>query len=76
MSNKTATTMDGREVTIGDTVQFKCDTEQCGVITSIDTTWPFGSGKVTTLTLAAFGYFSGDYIGGDVMTDVDADECW
>jgi hypothetical protein len=59
--------VDGRVVQIGDFVGFKSDIEQYGKIVKIN-----GS----NLLLKASSTFSGDYIGGEEFTTVDAANCW
>jgi hypothetical protein len=66
------TTVEGKQVTIGDVVGFKCDIEQYGKITKIERD-RYG---VVTLTLEAFGQFHGEYIGGKTETTERADDCW
>jgi len=60
-------TVDGRVVQIGDFVGFKSDIEQYGKIVKI-------SGS--NLLLKASSTFSGDYIGGEEFTTVNAADCW
>ena len=55
---------------VGDVVGFKCDVEQYGTITRIERD---GFGNVT-LTLEAFGKFTGEYIGGQQVTTERAAE--
>ena len=61
------TRVDGKVVEIGDFVGFKSDIEQYGKIVKI-------SGN--QLVLKASSTFSGDYIGGEEFTTVDAERCW
>ena len=72
-SNKMRTaTVEGRQVTIGDVVGFKCDVEQYGEIVAIrDDEW-----RGVVLTLRASGRFQGEYIGGDTETTKRAEDCW
>jgi hypothetical protein len=65
-------TVEGKEVKAGDVVGFKCDVEQYGTITKIERDW-FGT---VTLTLQAFGTFTGEYIGGQQVTTERAADCW
>jgi hypothetical protein len=66
------TTVEGKQVTIGDVVGFKCDIEQYGKITKIERD-RYG---IVTLTLEAFGEFDGEYIGGQTETTERANDCW
>ncbi|MCK5016709.1 MAG: hypothetical protein KAS32_06495 [Candidatus Peribacteraceae bacterium] len=59
--------VEGKKVSVGDYVSFKCDIEQSGKIAKIN-----GS----TLTLTNENGFDGGYIGGDTETEVDTDDCW
>lgn len=61
-----ATDRNGNEVKQGDTVFFKCDVEQYGVID-----WISPNGK----RLGLRGNFSGEYIGGDTDTRQMASDC-
>jgi len=61
-------TVEGKQVTIGDWVGFKCDIEQYGRIIEI-------RGAVLILSSEGEG-FSGDYIGGQLTAEVDIDDCW
>ena len=64
--------VEGRQVTIGDVVGFKCDVEQYGEIVAIrDDEW-----RGVVLTLRASGRFQGEYIGGDTETTKRAEDCW
>jgi hypothetical protein len=65
-------TVEGKQVTIGDVVGFKCDVEQYGRITAIRR----DSCNKEVLTLQAFGTFSGGYIGGETETTEHAEDCW
>ena len=69
----TTATVEGKQVTIGDTVGFKSDVEQYGKITAIERCR--FSGKAI-LTLEAFGEFQGGYIGGQTVTKERAEDCW
>jgi hypothetical protein len=64
--------VEGQGVGIGDSVCFKSDVEQCGKIIKIKKNM-FGR---TELVLENFNGFSGDYIGGQTQTVVQADDCW
>ena len=68
---KTAT-VEGKTVRIGDIVGFKCDIEQTGRIEDITVDRYRGD----VLTLSNPNGFSGDYIGGETITDEDARDCW
>jgi hypothetical protein len=59
--------IDGKELKVGDYVNFKCDIEQGGVIKKIEG---------TRLTLESANGFYGDYIGGDTTTVQSARDCW
>jgi hypothetical protein len=63
MNNDTNT--DGKQINLGDWVEFKCDIEQCGRVIAING---------TELTLRNEEGFSGDYIGGDFDCTIDATE--
>ncbi len=65
------TIQDGREVAIGDVVEFKCDVEQSGQIDLILDK----NGRVV-LALRNEGGFDGEYIGGEIATTMDAEDCW
>jgi hypothetical protein len=59
---------DGSVVSVGDTVWFKSDFEQCGRLD-----------KISGSTLRLYGGdegFQGDYIDGDEYTSVSARDCW
>ena len=64
--------VDGQEVKIGDVVSFKSDIEQYGEIVAmrknINGQW--------VLTLENTNGFSGDYIGGETLTQERAEDCW
>jgi hypothetical protein len=66
---RTATTVEGKVVKVGDYVGFKCDIEQGGRITAIFEEW-----GQTYLELA--GHFHGEYIGGQTVTVQAATDCW
>lgn len=68
----THATVEGKQVTIGDTVGFKSDVEQYGRIVAIERS-PFGG---VQLTLTNLGGFEGHYIGGQTTTKESADHCW
>lgn len=68
---KTAT-VEGRTVKIGDYVGFKSDIEQSGKITDIK----HCSFQGTVFVLEDEDGFSGDYIGGQTVTEVAARDCW
>lgn len=67
--------VDGQQVNIGDVICFKSDIEQCGRIKSIR---PSVMGRGYTLTLEATSEtgFSGDYIGGAMITTQHSSDCW
>ena len=60
-------------VTLGDYVGFKCDVEQSGRVTRICLNG-FSGGIL--LTLENDNGFSGEYIGGETMTDEFLSDCW
>ena len=61
--------VDGKKIAVGDIVYFKCDIEQCGIVTAL-----CADGS---LDLSRKGdYFEGGYIGHQTAHNVDADECW
>jgi hypothetical protein len=64
-------TVEGKVVKIGDWVGFKSDIEQGGRIVKISHT-KYG----TYLTLKNENGFSGEYIGGQTITEEEADRCW
>lgn len=66
------TVNDGRRVTLGDWVEFKCDIEQSGCITKIVRN-PNG---YTELHLRNDNGFDGEYIGGETETIESAGDCW
>jgi len=68
---KTAKTRDNKIINIGDWVEFKADIEQCGKVIDIK-----GSGKNAELTLEDKDGFSGDYIGGETITHMEAKRCF
>lgn len=72
LKNKITTIVDGKSVTIGDVVSFKCDEEQTGVIKDII------KGDTVSLVLRAPSDegFSGGYIGGNMETTEEASRCW
>ncbi len=61
---------EGRTVKVGDSVEFKCDIEQCGEIVAIRRE-SFGR-----VELVLKGHFIGEYIGGTTKTTMDAEDCW
>jgi len=61
-------TINGTKVKVGDTVDFKSDTEQFGIVIKID-------GNRLTLESPYDSGFLGDYIGGRETTVVNADDC-
>ena len=65
----------GETVTIkvGDFVGFKSDVEQGGQVSAIRAK-SYGSGY--TLTLTSEHGFHGEYIGGELTTEEDADRVW
>ena len=63
--------VDGQEVTVGDVVCFKSDTEQSGVIVEIKSTYMGHS-----LVLENKYGFHGGYIGGATITTELARDCW
>ena len=60
---------EGKQLSVGDAVEFKADIEQVGVITKI-------SGNNLTLSPPKNGKFYGDYIGGDKSTVQSADRVY
>ncbi len=64
--------VDGQVVSIGSFVCFKSDIEQGGRVVGIGKTL-MGS---DVLTLENLNGFEGDYIGGDMRTQVLASDCW
>ena len=60
--------IDGKELKVGDYVNFKCDIEQGGVIERI-------SGNRLTLKAPTNG-FEGGYISGDSHYMTNANDCW
>ena len=65
-------TVEGRQVNVGDWVGFKSDIEQSGKVVAIKQDRYRGA----ILVLNNPGGFSGEYIGGETMTEVDARDCW
>lgn len=66
--------VDGKNVSVGDVVSFKCDVEQAGRIVGVKKAiW--GGDELVLEALCDSG-FSGDYIGGDDSTTVAAEDCW
>ena len=65
--SRTTITIEGKQVSIGDWVGFKSDTEQNGKIIKI-------SGS--RVLLENKNGFHGDYIGGDETYWEDANRCW
>jgi len=66
--------VEGRTVKVGDHVGFKCDIEQGGQIVEIKEC-PFRRGAMVLVLENKYG-FSGEYIGGQTRTEVDASDCW
>jgi len=60
------------EARVGDTVGFKADVEQYGVITEITRVGFFGDDRLFTLS----GNFQGEYIGGLTQTEVYENDCF
>lgn len=69
--NKKTARIDGRTVTIGDFVFFKSDIEQAGTVSDIKKQF-----NRVVLVLESSDGFEGEYIGGDLVTEVDAEDCW
>lgn len=68
---KTQTTLkNGITLKIGDCIGFKSDIEQGGKIIKIESGGGYGRGDLLTLE-NEYG-FSGDYIGGETITQIDA----
>ena len=63
----------GKVVSIGDTVHFKSDYEQCGKIVAIKRAI-FGNDKV--LVLEKKDGFGGDYLRYATRTEEMASDCW
>lgn len=61
----------GQIVKVGNWISFKSDIEQCGKLVEIKKTY-----AGTSLVLENLSGFSGDYIGGDIITTVSARDCW
>ena len=62
----------GHKFSVGDVVEFKCDVEQCGTIKRIDRR-PYGGFDL--IVTDEFG-FAGDYIGGQTVATISADEAF
>lgn len=61
-------------VVVGDTVQFKCDTEQEGIVTEI--VRKENQEPILTLKATSQDGFDGNYIGGEMFTTMEAKRCW
>ena len=61
--------INGTRVQVGDTVDFKSDTEQCGIVTKIE------GDRLTLIPLYDSG-FLGSYIGGNEYTTILASDCF
>jgi len=66
-------TVEGKQVKVGDTVGFKCDIEQYGVITKIKKDW---NGYTLVLESPYDEGFQGGYIGGQYTHEERAEDCW
>ena len=66
------TTVEGKAVSVGDYVGFKCDIEQYGRIVNIKKNY---AGQIVLL-LENLDGFDGDYIGGMTRTIELASDCW
>lgn len=64
--------VEGQRVSVGDTVCFKSDVEQCGKISAIRRNHM----NKAELTLTSEHGFHGDYIGGNNITTELASDCW
>jgi hypothetical protein len=74
MSMKQTTHKNGTILKIGDWIGFKCDIEQAGCIIKIEKGRGFGCGAL--LTLESKHGFDGEYIGGDLITQIDCNDGW
>lgn len=63
----------GRTVKVGETVGFKSDIEQHGIIVGVETDRYRGD---VLILEPATGEFEGEYIRGMKRTKVDAADCW
>lgn len=61
----------GRQIKVGDTVEFKSDIEQCGKVIEIRR----GSYGKEYIVENEYG-FHGDYIGGETVTMVQEQDIW
>lgn len=66
--------VNGKEVKVGDSVGFKSDVEQSGVITAI--TRDHFHRICLELEPGSLEGFDGDYISGQSSTTVFPEECW
>jgi hypothetical protein len=64
--------IDGNEIKVGDSVGFKCDFEQVGLVIGIKRS---GFGNVALILENTSG-FGGGYIGGFTKTEELASDCW
>ena len=64
--------IDGNEIKVGDSVGFKCDIEQSGIVIGIKLS---GYNNPTLILENAYG-FHGGYIGGNTKTEELASDCW
>lgn len=62
-----AISANGKVLKIGDWVGFKCDIEQYGNVIEIKGDW---------VVLECLSGFSGEYIGGQTITEELASDCW
>jgi hypothetical protein len=69
---KTYVPVRGGMVSVGDTVWFKSDIEQSGVVEDVRrSSW----GQMQIVISNEYG-FEGDYIGGSTVTVQSARDCW
>ena len=71
LKNVPTAIINGKKVTIGDEIYFKCDVEQSGELKEIKNTK-----EGVVLVLVNEDGFSGGYIGGDTETEMEVDHCW